>query len=183
MTNIPIPFVSKRPYGPTPWVTFGSTKEEYEKWAGEICSIACCRSLILAKCGDAPSLWELTQQAIKMGVFLDEGTSIKGAFHKPLAQLLAMHDIVAQLFQKETEAAIWNLSERYPIIISIDLSKYTTSAGSHLVLITDIDLISEQYIVHDSASTLCNVGYDCRVSRSQLSKISNGRGLIIKTRF
>lgn len=174
-----IPFVAKRPNGPTPWNIFGSTEAEYKIWAPEICSIACCRSLILARYGNAPTLWELTKEAIELGVFRIEGEKIKGAFHYPLNLFLKKYRISSILIQGAEEAELWNLAKNYPLIVSVNLSAYTKMIGSHLVLIVAVDEDTEDYVIHDSANTICPQGAFCRVSRARFSIMSNAKGLCV----
>ena len=176
-----IPFVAKRPDGAAPWKSFGSSIEEYEKWAPEVCAIACSQSLILAKHGKAPTLWELTQEAWKLGVFEEEAGEIKGAYHRPLAILLRNFGIEARLLKEASEAYIWNIANHGPIILSIDLEKLGNGlTGPHLVLVVDKDIFSEIYFIHDNARVLCPSGDNCCVSRAELAKISNGKGLCVR---
>jgi len=172
-----IPFVPKRPDGPRPWAEFGATETEYLRWAPHVCSIACCRSLILAARGEAPSLWSLTKRGIELGVFVETGIGIAGAFHVPLVALLKEFRIGAVIFGGAAEAELWRNARRHPIMLSIDLARAGSGAtGSHLVLVTGRSSIA--YQVLDNACVLSGSG-TVVLPRMELAAISNEKGLLI----
>jgi hypothetical protein len=140
--------------------------------------MACCRSLILAARGEAPTLWQLTARAIVLGVYREGPTGILGAFHDPLAELLEEFGIGAERFGCSPEPEVRRRAARYPIIISIDLTKVSSGgAGSHLVLITKRTM--RAYRLLDNACILERSGV-AWLENHALSDISNGKGLIIK---
>lgn len=140
--------------------------------------MACCRSLILAATGEAPTLWELTTRAMDLGVYREAPTGILGAFHDPLAELLQEFGIGAERFGYIAEPKLRRLAARYPIILSIDLTKVPLAgAGSHLVLITRRTAVAYQLL--DNACILNSSGI-AWLENKALSDISNGKGLIIK---
>jgi hypothetical protein len=46
-------------------------------------------------------------------------------------------------------------------------------------LLYDRDIETEEYIIHDNANLLSNPGSACRVPRALLSRLSNGRGIMV----
>jgi len=173
-----IPFVRKRPAGPNPWIIFGSTEAAYARWVSHVCAMACCRSLILASRGEAPTLWELTKRGIELGVYRETSGGISGAFHDPLAELLREFGIGAERFGHIAEPELRRLAGRYPIMLSVDLAKVcSTDAGSHLVLIAC--RTAAAYQVLDNACIL-NISGIAWLEHKELCRISNGKGLIIK---
>lgn len=176
---IRIPFVAKRPDGDKPWKVFGATEVEYQFWMPHICGIACTRSLILAKQTSAPSLWELTVRAKALGVFrLSPDLAVHGAFHVPLVALLRENGIDASVFGRLLPEQIWNLSGNGAMMLSVNLAMASDHlAGSHLVLIVGRD--GDHVLVHDSAHVLDKDGNGCKISRTRLGEVSNGRGILV----
>jgi hypothetical protein len=174
-----VPFVAKRPTGPEPWQEFGCTEAEYNEWVPHVCGIACTRSLILGGYGWAPSLWELTAQAIELGVFKRcSGDRIYGAYHLPLVQLLAKYGIKAFAFERLNNSDVWALCERGALILSIDIQKVEPAlVGSHLVLV--VGRTSGYALIHDNAHLISISGEACCVSHSSFDLFSNRRGLFI----
>jgi hypothetical protein len=177
--RIEIPFVAKRPANDQPWQEFGGTESEYHFWTPHICSIACIRSLILATRKTAPSLWNLTKRATEIGVFKEGANqSIEGAFHAPLVELLKEFGLDASVFGRLTPDEVWELAEQGVLLLSIDLAAVRNKLfGSHMVLV--VARGQQQLIIHDSACVLCENGNACRISRSMLNAISNGRGIFV----
>jgi hypothetical protein len=171
-----IPFVPKRPAGEQPWITFGSDQADYDKWSGEVCAIACARSLILAKEGQSSSLWDLTKEAVEAGVFIVHPDRVDGAFHFPLAAWLQRYRLKAQPFRLASETTIWEMMRDSMVLLSIDLSK-VGAQGSHLILLIDRDPDNNAYLLHDSASLLGRPGDNCRVSRVEIERLSNRKGI------
>lgn len=176
-----IPFVAKRPIEVAPWEVFGSTREQYERWVGEICSIACLRSLILAKYGHSPSLWSLVEEACDVGVFIQGEHKILGAFHRPLCELMQRYDISGSVVGPISEPSIWNALDNSIAILSIDLSALRADlSGGHLILVFDKLESEGSYLIHDNAQIVCSSGEACKVSRKELNRISNGKGIFIQ---
>ena len=172
-----IPFVAKRPLGPRPWLEFGGSRAFYEKWAPHVCGIACCRSLILASKGCAPSLSVLTERAVQLGAYVERPDGILGAYHVPLISLLAEYNIYATLLRQADEEKLWNIAESAIVMLSINLSSFDRSiSGSHLVLVTHRD--APGYNVLDNARILDDAG-NAIVPRHQMQCLSNGKGLVV----
>lgn len=177
--------VAKRPIGLEPWIEFGSSRTEYEKWAAEACSIACMRSLLLSRDGNAPSLWQLTKLAIDKGVFVDLETRVLGAYHRPLSDWLNEQGFSSQVVGNVSEEEVWNLLDSKILLLSINLAKLPLSRiGSHLVLVYDKDRNAQEYLVHDSAGLLdAGIGNACRVKRMALAELSNAKGIAVEAQF
>ena len=103
---------------------------------------------------------------------------IVGAFHAPLAELLREFEIGAEPFGHVPELELRGLAGRHGLILSVNLAKMaSTETGSHLVLVTN--WAAGAYQVLDNACILSISGTTWLDSET-VSKISNGKGLIIR---
>ena len=167
-----------------PWIRFGSTKEEYERWIPEVCGI-CCLKMIGDTAGQTRdlSLYMLTMKAVKNGTFtVDPATGkINGAYHYPLAELIKEFGLRCQVIRNLTMPRLLDAlaKERY-VILSIDLAKVNSGfGGGHLVLIYGYDKDNDEVIMHDCASVLKQDGCGVRISIPMLEVLSNRKGLIV----
>ena len=179
-----IPLILKRPNSAQPWVEFGSTESEYIRWAPEVCSIACVRSILLWRYGTAPSLWELINQAVEHQVFKVTDERIDGAFHFPLVQLLGRHGIRAEVLKAASEDEVWKYLDTGVVMLSVDLPKISQElVGSHIVLVVD-KMASQDglYLVQDSAMIISSdesSEWGTLIEREILKGVSNRKGLIV----
>ena len=174
------PFVSKRPAGEAPWVTFGCDCDTYEKWVPRVCAMACAQSLILGLKDQSPSLWELTQEAQTLGVYkTDKASAPKGAFHHPLAKQLGRHGFAARVFAGSgVDDLQLFLAAGNVLILSIDLMKLPTpQQGSHLILVYGYSEPANTFFLHDNASVIRPHGKAIEITAEELGSLSNGRGL------
>jgi hypothetical protein len=64
-------------------------------------------------------------------------------------------------------------------ILSIDIAKVNPSMhGGHLVLVYGYDETSNEFLLHDCSSVVCQDGRGVKISIDALERISNNRGLI-----
>ncbi|MFI6691422.1 peptidase [Streptomyces sp. NPDC050433] len=91
-----------RTHGADPrWAESGAPDlDTYGRWCGHMCGIACLRMALLARTGNAPTLFELLGGARKYGAYtenLDTGT-IHGLIYAPFAQYVQdTHPLKAQV--------------------------------------------------------------------------------------
>jgi hypothetical protein len=170
-----------RPGDPLPWLSFGSAKDEYERWVPEICGI-CCLKMIGDTVGTTrhQSLYQLTMMAVENGTFtIGEAGRIHGAYHKPLSELAQTFGIPCEVAANLTTARIRREigNGRYAIL-SVDLGKVDSALrGGHLVLVYAHDGVGE-FLLHDCSSVLRQNGRAVKVTWSELENMSNRKGLI-----
>jgi len=172
------------PGDPAPWITFGGTREDYEKWAPHICGICC-----LKMAGDTwgltehLSLLELSLLCLARGGFKEEpdGT-IRGVFHHPLLDLardLGMSGLVAGRLTPGDVAAA-TAAGSY-VMLSVDLARLGTGLrGGHLILVHGHDAASKKFTLHDCAAAFHGRGKGVILDQEDLERLSNGKGLILR---
>ncbi|WP_435060121.1 C39 family peptidase [Streptomyces sp. bgisy060] len=83
-----------RDHGADPrWAESGAPDlDTYRRWCGHMCGIACLRMALLARNGDAPTLFALLDGARKYGAYTeDTDGAIHGLIYAPFAQYV--HDV------------------------------------------------------------------------------------------
>jgi hypothetical protein len=167
----------------SPWVSFGSARGEYERWVPEICGI-CCLKMIGDTEGNTGqlSLYQMTMMAVANGTFIaDQAEGIKGAYHRPLAELARQLGIACDAARDVNTLRIRRElgSGRY-VILSVDLAKVGRGLrGGHLVLIYDHDDAADEVLLHDCSSVLREDGRAVSMTWSELESISNRKGLVV----
>lgn len=179
-----VTFVPKAyPGDAIPWIAFGSTRENYERWIPEICGI-CCLKMVGDTFGitDNLSLYELTLKCLNKGGFkIKKDGSIEGIFHRPLVRLARELGLEGSVEKKlGVDRVIKHLENNRFAILSIDLRKATESfKGTHLILVHAYSREERRFIVHDCAYALGKEGCGILVSHDELAHISNERGMIL----
>ena len=182
MRNNSPPFIPKRPVGIIPWQTFGSDRATYEKWVSHICGICCVGMVAAHYTRQLPSLWELTQWAIKLGVFRENPNGeIEGAFHNPLVSLAQELGLEGKVERQLDESILrYNLGHERFTLLSIDLQKIQQQLmGSHLILIHSVQAGEEIFQFHDCAHVVTKNGENGSISFAELERVSNHKGITL----
>ncbi|KJY34737.1 C39 family peptidase [Streptomyces katrae] len=83
------------------WAESGAPDADtYRTWCGHMCGIACLRMALLARDGDAPSLFELLDGARTYGAYTEDPDTgaIRGLIYAPFARYVqAVHRLHAQV--------------------------------------------------------------------------------------
>lgn len=178
-----VSFISKHSPGKEPWLNFGSTRMEYERWAPHICGI-CCIKMIGDTLGltNNESLHSLTMECFNgKGFILDGRGEIAGAFHHPLLRLLTSRGLNGEVLGNiEIDTILRAIDLGDYVILSVDLVKINSSLnGSHLVLIYGYDDNLKEFILHDCSNVISSNGRGVKLKINELDRISNGKGLVI----
>lgn len=128
------------------WEEFGAPDfETYGRWCGHMCGIACLRMALLARTGDAPTMFELLDGARKYGAYTedpDTGT-IRGLIYAPFVQyVLDVHPLGAEVHPTLTVPGLLTLLDGGRLVMASvhkEIRRPENPApgkGGHLVLIT-----------------------------------------------
>lgn len=178
-----IHFVPKRVKGDRrPWIRFGSTRTEYERWVPEICGI-CCLKMV----GDTfhktnhMSLYKLTMLCLQKGGFtITAGGCIGGVFHRPLLELAKEFGVDGWVGKLDQKTIIDSLHQHKLIILSINLNIVSSHLhGGHLILVHIYDLTTNFFVVHDPSYLLNKKGKNIRIHADYLASISNKKGIVL----
>lgn len=175
-------FVPKcSPDDPMPWMVFGSSLKEYTRWVPEICGI-CCLKMVGDTFGvtSNSSLYRLTMQCLGRGGFkIQEDGSIAGVFHHPLVRLAEELGLQGSVERNlDVKSIISHLKNNRLIVLSIDLQKVSGSLkGNHLVLVHRYLPRQHVFLVHDCAFAVGKEGANIPLSRDELARMSNERGM------
>jgi hypothetical protein len=173
----------KQPGDETPWVAFGSTREEYDKWIPEVCGV-CCLKMAVDTFTSAPeaSLYDLTMRCLAKGGFRenDDGT-IDGVFHYPLVALaeeLGLKGLVERRLSLEQVREY--LAENRMVVLSIDLARVSPSrTGGHLILVHRYLPETSAFLVNDCSFAVGESGADVSLPSAELARIATGRGIAL----
>jgi hypothetical protein len=119
-------------------------RETYGRWCTRLCGMACLRMALIARDGDAPSLFTLLQGCLEYGGYVEEpGGRVTGLLYRPFAdftreryQLRA--DVITDL---GAARLISELSQGRLVMASVHKEirrpdRDPPGAGGHLVLVT-----------------------------------------------
>ena len=182
MPPVPVYVPKRRLDDVEPWVIFGSSQLEYQRWIPEICGI-CCLKMIGDTIGvtNELSLYELTMMAVANGTFImSEHGTIQGAFHYPLAELAERLGMRCRVMRPlDIDEITKALAQGMYAILSIDTARVDSSLrGGHLVLIYGYDEPTDSFLLHDCSSMMQPDGRGVRISMRALAGISNNKGLV-----
>lgn len=176
-----VSFIPKRvPGDEAPWVRFGSSKVEYEKWIPQVCGI-CCLKMVGDTFGLTShlSLYELTMKCVDKGGFkVNEDQTISGVYHYPLlslAQALGLDGTVEKYISPKDIQG--HLLQNRMVVLSIDLGKDTAFKGNHLLVVHRYLSKDNTYLVHDCAYAVGKEGASIALTEERLDLLSNRRGL------
>ena len=179
---VPVYVPKRRPDDTEPWIEFGSSQQEYQRWIPEICGI-CCLKMVGDTIGvtNNLSLYKLTMMAAENGTFVvSEDGTIQGAFHYPLAELAERLGICCRVMRTLGLSEIMEaLTRGMYAILSIDAARVDNSLqGGHLVLVYGYDEPTGSFLLHDCSSMMQPDGRGVRISAHALAGISNNKGLV-----
>lgn len=128
------------------WAESGAPDlDTYGRWCGHMCGIACLRMALLARTGNAPTLFELLDGARKYGAYTenpDTGT-IHGLIYAPFAQYVQdTHPLNAQVHPTLTMPDLLTLLDNGHLVMASvhkEIRRPDNPApgkGGHLVLVT-----------------------------------------------
>lgn len=181
MNGRDVVFVPKRVDGDSsPWVRFGSSQGEFERWIPEVCGV-CCLKMVGDTLGITKSLnlYELTMQCLARGAFIQDGQTIKGVFHYPLVGVARDLGLKGDVLRLNIKTIKERVALGQFVILSIDLAKVSPMIGSHLILIHNVDQRGKQFLVHDCSNIIASSGANILITEGELEAISNSRGIAL----
>ncbi|WP_460303329.1 C39 family peptidase [Actinocorallia aurea] len=128
------------------WAASGApTRADYGIWSRRWCGLTCLRMALLARDGQAPTLWELRTGALAHGVYeeRDDGTTGPGLLYRPFVGYAAEHhglsaevitDLTPQRLRAELDAGRLVIASVHVEIRRPD--RPSPGRGGHLVLAT-----------------------------------------------
>lgn len=120
------------------------TQEEYARWCGHACGIACLQMVLHHRDGHAPPLLDLLHGCVAYGGYVEAGhDQIKGLIYAPFASYVqAEHALEAEVHPQLTLETIRTmLGEGWMVMASVHKEirqpdRPAPGTGGHLVLIT-----------------------------------------------
>jgi hypothetical protein len=129
------------------WAESGAPDlDTYRKWCGHMCGIACLRMALLARTGDAPTLFDLLDGARKYGAYTEDTNTgaIHGLIYAPFAQYVNdVHRLHAEVHPTLTASELLGLLDSGRLVMASvhkEIRRPENPApgkGGHLVLVTD----------------------------------------------
>nr|WP_203695973.1 C39 family peptidase [Streptomyces rubrogriseus] len=128
------------------WAESGAPDlDTYRTWCGHMCGIACLRMALLARNGDAPTLFELLEGARKYGAYTEDAETgaIHGLIYAPFAQYVHdVHHLHAEVHPTLTVSGLLALLDSGQLVMTSvhkEIRRPENPApgkGGHLVLVT-----------------------------------------------
>lgn len=128
------------------WEEFGAPDlATYGRWAGHACGIACLRMALLARTGEAPTMFELLEGARKYGAYTEDPDTgaIRGLIYAPFAQYVTdVHGLDAEVHRTLTVPDLLALLDSGRLVMASvhkEIRRPENPApgkGGHLVLVT-----------------------------------------------
>ncbi|MEU9072102.1 C39 family peptidase [Streptomyces sp. NPDC048306] len=128
------------------WAESGAPDlDTYRTWCGHMCGIACLRMALLARNGDAPTLFELLEGARKYGAYTEDADTgaIHGLIYAPFAQYVHdVHHLHAEVHPTLTVSGLLALLDSGQLVMTSvhkEIRRPENPApgkGGHLVLVT-----------------------------------------------
>nr|WP_282572050.1 hypothetical protein [Roseomonas acroporae] len=117
--------------------------DEYVRWSGHVCGMACLKMLLAARTGRVEPTIALARRALPHGAYVEEGEWIRGLIYAPFVRFLADEfGIAARVVTEVTEAdlpAIMAEAEFFLASVHPDIrwpAHEPPGRGGHLVLVT-----------------------------------------------
>jgi len=128
------------------WAESGAPDlDTYGRWCGHMCGIACLRMALLARTGDAPTMFELLDGARKYGAYTEDPATgaIHGLIYAPFVQyVLDVHPLGAEVHPTLTVPGLLALLDGERLVMASvhkEIRRPENPApgkGGHLVLVT-----------------------------------------------
>ncbi|MFE3556909.1 C39 family peptidase [Streptomyces sp. NPDC059193] len=128
------------------WAETGAPDlDTYRRWCGHMCGIACLRMALLARTGDAPTLFELLDGARKYGAYTEHADTgaIHGLVYAPFAQYVGdVYRLHAEVHPRLTVDDLLALLDSGRLVMASvhkEIRRPENPApgkGGHLVLVT-----------------------------------------------
>ncbi|MFJ3905677.1 peptidase [Streptomyces sp. NPDC090025] len=118
-------------------------REDYARWCGHLCGMACLRMALHHRDGHAPSLFALRDGALRYGAYTDQGGKIRGLIYAPaVTYAQEVHGLAARVHPVlPTGHLVELLDEGHQAIVSVHKEirrpdRPAPGQGGHLVLVT-----------------------------------------------
>ncbi|MEK0097727.1 peptidase [Streptomyces sp. A475] len=128
------------------WAESGAPDlDTYSRWSGHMCGIACLRMALLARTGEAPTMFELLDGARKYGAYTEDPDTgaIHGLIYAPFVQyVLDVHPLDAEVHPTLTMPGLLTLLDGGQLVMASvhkEIRRPENPApgkGGHLVLVT-----------------------------------------------
>lgn len=120
--------------------------DSYAAWSVRWCGMACLRMALLARDGEAPTLYELATGAARVGAYTDAPGAPEGLIYRPFAEYTrSHHDLAAEVITELDPGRMRaELDAGHLVVASVhpEVRRPWTSparTGGHLVLVTGHD--------------------------------------------
>ncbi|MFF3359599.1 peptidase [Streptomyces sp. NPDC002917] len=128
------------------WAESGAPDPDtYSRWCGHMCGIACLRMALLARTGDAPTMFALLDGARKYGAYTENADTgaIRGLIYAPFVQYVEdVHPLSAEVHPTLTMPGLLALLDGGRLVMASvhkEIRRPENPApgrGGHLVLVT-----------------------------------------------
>ncbi|MFJ9574516.1 C39 family peptidase [Streptomyces bacillaris] len=128
------------------WAETGAPDlETYSRWSGHMCGVACLRMALLARTGNAPTMFELLDGARKYGAYTEDADTgeIRGLIYAPFVQyVLDVHPLDAEVHRTLSVAELLAQLDGGRLVMASVHKEIrrpenpSPGKGGHLVLLT-----------------------------------------------
>jgi hypothetical protein len=169
------------------WAASGArTSEEYARWAGNLCGMACLKMILAARTGRAVPMMELARRCTDHGGYTVSGTGeIKGLIYAPFVQFvrqqfgidaqvvtgIAAKGVARVLQDAEFFIASVHHAIRWP-------EQEPPMQGGHLVLV--LEATADEIVFHNPSGHTVGAQEYVRVPVATFDKFFAGRGIAVK---
>ncbi len=125
------------------------------------------------------SLWQLLTTCRKFDGFKDKNGERVGVFHQALVKTARENGFSGKIIKNVSpEKLIELLKKNYLVILSVDKNKIDEKlTGGHLMLVLDYLEEEKTFLVNDPDPLLAKNGQEVKLSKNELEKISNEKGI------
>jgi hypothetical protein len=167
------------------WAASGArTPQEYERWAGKVCGLACLKMILAARAQPVPPMMSLLARALRWRCYVPDGDRLVGLIYQPFANWVGQEFAIRVTVAADLSLAALAsaASPATPVIASVhgsirDPAQVPPGRGGHLVLVTGAD--GETVRLHNPSGLPEVSQRDALVSVPDFERFFAGRGLII----
>ena len=169
------------------WARSGAPSvDQYAKWAGHLCGIACLR-MILASYGTVPPpAYNLAMKIKKWGGYAERSGGIIGLIYQPMVKMVrAEYGIQASVFTDASTRDLLELKQESDFVVaSVHHSIRTPDQsppkkGGHLVLIHGT-IAEVGFVLHNPSGHTLETQENAIVAFRDFNKFFAGRGILIQ---
>lgn len=171
------------------WANSGApSAAAYAEWASHICGMACLRMILGQRMGldQAPSLFQLKDQCLAHGGYIQEGERIKGLYYRPFIEWVhSAYGLKAELKEHTPiQALLPGLGHDHVFIASVHPSIRTPEndpphQGGHLILVYGYDAERHTLTFHNPSGHVHSSQQAVCMPVANFERFYAGRGILV----